>query len=915
MGGSRKRKQKQKRKSDTDKRNKWAVSRRRAAAAAEAALLAGDVPEDIQRCIEIVPYLKITSLRVVVDKARQCSNRAYQEEVVRACLQRLLNPDNQRTPSRTPRAEQVRTLRRLIYLRSDVLLIARTGFGKSLIFHAYSILTGLITLQVVPLLKLGEEQLADIRMINGTRPCFINAKTRQEESNLLRKMAAGEYTHVLLGPEQASTHAFRRAIRDPEFQCRLGLVAIDECHLVNQWKDFRPAFTLLCELRTILPQEVEWFGCSATLDDETEKMVLKKAGFRSVGNNVYQTEVIRTSVDRPDVALSVLPIPKGKLTSWDTLYFLLLSAVSNRQPTPQVIPKTIVFVDGRASVQAAAAWARSVLLRMTTDSESRYSDKTPGPNNVFSVVHTFTATVSEYDRSATYAEFQSATSTCRIVFATTSLGMGVNIPDVARVVVWKMPITESLADAWQRLGRGGRKPGMRSDGYLFLPYWMFDSVAVERPEAGVDEQASTPVVKPKRKKRNQLPRNREVRPSRLSQCSTPGDISDVDDSQSGVASSQNTQELEPTISALPSKYWTKAEMANRRNVPKSWLKMVNGTCYRRGFLSCLGEYKLPAAERIIVAREHCCSKCEPSLLPTIVEPPPLPTPMGPPRANTHAAYLVEMIDAWSVSQATKQIPTTARFPMPPGAYMPRFCRWQLGEYCAANPLPATFQQLCSCVPLLLDWDIEEAESLMAVMPSMIQDSCNQYNEHKQTRKKQRLLSQVTAPATTPLVASERDDQLAEHIALLTSNTPLVAIPPTLTPTTPTNREYVEAIISSPGDVVATLPATIPDSIQRGINRLQQIRAQAQMPANCSPASTAAPLSSSDNNNTTTAIADSARAPEGRSTRRVRDPNTTPTHQRVILGDITPSGSLVFSPLSSRGRKRKLTYKGQENYRV
>jgi superfamily II DNA or RNA helicase len=54
---------------------------------------------------------------------------------------------------------QVDCLRRLVYEEGDVILIAKTGFGKSIILHAFSVLTGLTTLQIIPLNKLGGEQL------------------------------------------------------------------------------------------------------------------------------------------------------------------------------------------------------------------------------------------------------------------------------------------------------------------------------------------------------------------------------------------------------------------------------------------------------------------------------------------------------------------------------------------------------------------------------------------------------------------------------------------------------------------------------------------------------------------------------------------------------------------------------------
>jgi hypothetical protein len=97
----------------------------------------------------------------------------------------------------------------------------------------------------------------------------------------------------------------------------------------------------------ILHQDVVWFGCSATLDEEAEQLVLSSAGFRHVGPYMYQTEVVRTSVNRPDVAICIYSIPRGKLSSFESLYFLLdASTDSNNAATPDQIPKTVIFIDG-----------------------------------------------------------------------------------------------------------------------------------------------------------------------------------------------------------------------------------------------------------------------------------------------------------------------------------------------------------------------------------------------------------------------------------------------------------------------------------------------------------------------------------------------------------------------------------------
>lgn len=181
--------------------------------------------------IDRIPTMPLTRLPSVVDLARSRTGVHLQEDVIRACLQRILSFERE-GEERIPRPEQVRTLRRLIFAQSDVLLIARTGFGRSLIFHANSILTSKITIQPIPLTKLGDEQLANIRRFTGAKPCLVDAKTRSEERRMLDRIAAGHYTHVLLEPEQASSRPFRRILRETEFQARVGLLAIDECHLV-----------------------------------------------------------------------------------------------------------------------------------------------------------------------------------------------------------------------------------------------------------------------------------------------------------------------------------------------------------------------------------------------------------------------------------------------------------------------------------------------------------------------------------------------------------------------------------------------------------------------------------------------------------------------------------------------------------
>ncbi|KAH8691771.1 hypothetical protein GQ44DRAFT_636079 [Phaeosphaeriaceae sp. PMI808] len=155
---------------------------------------------------------------------------------------------------REPHEQQVRAVRRLVYGFGDTILVARTGFGKSVVLHAYSVLTGNITLQIIPLSRLGDEQLEAISRYQGARTCLVTAQTKDAEPGLFRDIRNRKYSHILIGPEQAVSPAFRQLIDDTVFHASVGLVALDEYHVIRQWKDFRKEYIQFHKLRRCMSQ-------------------------------------------------------------------------------------------------------------------------------------------------------------------------------------------------------------------------------------------------------------------------------------------------------------------------------------------------------------------------------------------------------------------------------------------------------------------------------------------------------------------------------------------------------------------------------------------------------------------------------------------------------------------------------------
>ena len=82
------------------------------------------------------------------------------------------------TGAQEARRGQIDAVQRLVYTKGDTILVAATGYGKSAVLHAFTAITGLQTIQIVPLSRLGSSQAESIRVsVPGSNPIFIDADT------------------------------------------------------------------------------------------------------------------------------------------------------------------------------------------------------------------------------------------------------------------------------------------------------------------------------------------------------------------------------------------------------------------------------------------------------------------------------------------------------------------------------------------------------------------------------------------------------------------------------------------------------------------------------------------------------------------------------------------------------------------
>ena len=327
------------------------------------------------------------------------------------------------------RKEQVEAIRALIYDREDLILIAKTSFGKSMIPQAVSALRrNTITIMIIPLTALGEEQYHKMERLPGCKPCLLTAKTITKM--VMRKIRNSEYTHILLSPELANSPEFSNVATDPIFKSRVGLVVVDELHVVKQWgREFRKQYGRLSSLRRKLGTGIPWFGTTATLPDATLEAVKKSVAFKE------DVRVIRTSVDRPEISLIIQPIEKNKAKTFEGLYFVLDKVINDSSETGDRhalsdIPKTIIYFESKAVINNALACIRGWLVQLGYDIKA-----------VSLATKSYHSTTADKDKELVMLEFQKEgqQSVHRILLATDSLGMGVDLPDISQVVQWKVP--------------------------------------------------------------------------------------------------------------------------------------------------------------------------------------------------------------------------------------------------------------------------------------------------------------------------------------------------------------------------------------------------------------------------------------------------------------------------------------------
>jgi ATP-dependent DNA helicase RecQ len=317
-------------------------------------------------------------------------------------------------PDATLRPSQLEAIEALAGHRQRVLLVQRTGWGKSAV---YFITTKLLrdqgagpTLLVSPLLALMRNQI-DAAGRMGLRAATLNSSNTAEWPAVRAAIAADEIDVLLVSPERFANAGFREEVL-PIVSPRSGLLVVDEAHCISDWgHDFRPDYRRIVGILDLLPKGVPVLCCTATANDRVVADIEHQLGDDLV--------VLRGPLARAGLSLHVLELPsQAQRLAWLA------------EQVPHLPGTGIIYCLTVRDTGIVADWLQT--------------------NGVDAIAYSGGDT----DEHRAEVERRLLANEVKVVVATSALGMGFDKPDLAFVIHYQAP-GSSIA-YYQQVGRAGR---------------------------------------------------------------------------------------------------------------------------------------------------------------------------------------------------------------------------------------------------------------------------------------------------------------------------------------------------------------------------------------------------------------------------------------------------------------------------
>jgi ATP-dependent DNA helicase RecQ len=320
-------------------------------------------------------------------------------------------------PEAAFREGQLEAVHALVGARQRVLVVQRTGWGKSAVYFVATALRRAQgagpTVIVSPLLALMRDQVAAAQRA-GIRAASLNSANAQEWGAVSAALAADEVDVLLVSPERLNNPRFRDE-QLPALARRCGLLVVDEAHCVSDWgHDFRPDYRRIRDLLTTLSDDTPVLATTATANARVVDDVVEQLG---IGG--HEVMALRGSLSRRSLRLGVMATsgPEQRL-AW------LLEHLGSLPGSGIVYALTVAAAEDVAAALRDAGLA----------------------------VHAYTGRTDPAERERLEAALRD--NEVKALVATSALGMGFDKPDLGFVVHLGAP--SSPVAYYQQVGRAGR---------------------------------------------------------------------------------------------------------------------------------------------------------------------------------------------------------------------------------------------------------------------------------------------------------------------------------------------------------------------------------------------------------------------------------------------------------------------------
>ncbi len=308
----------------------------------------------------------------------------------------------------------------LVNGRRQLLVVERTGWGKSMV---YFLATHLLrrrgqgpALLVSPLLALMRNQLQAAAKL-GIQALTINSTNQKEWPSLEAKVRADKADILLVSPERLSNERFVEEVLRPVAD-RISMLIVDEAHCISDWgHDFRPDYRRIVNMLQMMPPNLPVLGTTATANNRV---------VTDIRSQISSMDIQRGPLMRESLVLQTMQLPsEAERLAW----------LAEHVPA---LPGTgIVYVLTKRHARRVAEWLSMQGIRAK-----------PYYSNVKS---------NDFPNSGAYREYLEdllLRNKLKVLVATVALGMGYDKPDLGFVIHFQAP--GSIVAYYQQVGRAGR---------------------------------------------------------------------------------------------------------------------------------------------------------------------------------------------------------------------------------------------------------------------------------------------------------------------------------------------------------------------------------------------------------------------------------------------------------------------------